>query len=334
MSLNKPSIVVLGAGSWGTALAMVLVKNAHLVYLWDRNSALLSEIARTQQNTRYLPNIALPSQIVICHTLVEAISNAQIILIAVPSHAFCEVLRAIKPFLKVEHGIMWATKGLEPATGHFLHEVVERELGQHHAYAAISGPSFAKEVALGLPTAVIVASKNTRFADNIARSFNCDTFRVYITDDMIGVQLGGVVKNILAVAVGISDGIPFGANTRAALITSGLAEMMQLGQALGGRRETLMGLAGCGDIILSCTDNQSRNRRFGLALAKGLSEAQALKEVGQVVEAVYNVEQLRRLAMVHNIELPIADRVFGVMKDSISPREAISGLFRRVPGSE
>ena len=334
MSENHSSIAVLGAGSWGTALAILLAKNDQDVRLWDKNEALLGDMKSARRNARYLPDVAFPSNIQVCATLEEAIIGVQDILLVVPSHVFGNALKDLKPFLKPTHRIAWATKGLEPGTGNFLHSVAERELGNHIPYAVISGPSFAREVALGLPTAVTLASRNSLFADALAKKFNCDNFCIYLTDDIVGVQLGGVVKNVLAVAVGIADGIALGANARAALMTRGLAEMMRLGNALGARPETLMGLAGCGDVILTCTDNQSRNRRFGLALAEGLTEAKAQEQIGQVVEAVYNVDQLFHLAKKCQVELPIAEQVFRVMKHGVSPREALSVLFKRMPGSE
>lgn len=333
-SFSGSPIAVLGAGSWGTALAITLAKNAQAVRLWDRNAALLAALAEARCNTRYLKEARFPEAITVCPSLKEALSGVQDILLVVPSHGFCGALGSLKPLLNPAHRILWATKGLEPETGNFLDQVAERELGRERPYAVLSGPSFAKEVGMGLPTAVTVASENLVFAEEVSRRFSQDNFAVYTTDDLKGVQLGGVVKNVLAVAVGISDGVRFGANARAALITRGLAEMMRLGEALGARRETLMGLAGCGDVILTCTDDQSRNRRFGLALAAGLTKAQALEQIGQVVEAVYNVEQLCRLAKIHRVDLPIAEQVFRAIKHEISPKEAIKALFKRVPGSE
>ncbi|HQZ88027.1 MAG TPA: NAD(P)H-dependent glycerol-3-phosphate dehydrogenase [Gammaproteobacteria bacterium] len=333
-SIKDSPIAVLGAGSWGTALAIALAKNGQVVHLWDRVQPLLADISAIRQNARYLPDVPLPDNIVICNTLALALEQVKDILLVVPSHGFAEALQSVKPFLTPAHRIAWGTKGLEPETGHFLNQVAERELGAGRPYAVISGPSFAKEVAIGLPTAVTVASINQKFADELAVRFSQDSFSVYTTDDIIGVQLGGVVKNVLAVAVGISDGVQFGANARAALITRGLNEMMRLGEVLGARRETLMGLAGCGDVILTCTDNQSRNRRFGLALAEGLTEAEALNQIGQVVEAVYNVGQLCGLAKREQIELPIVEQVFRIMKQGVSPREALKVLFKRAPERE
>lgn len=226
-----------------------------------------------------------------------------------------------------DHKLLWATKGLELKTGRFLHEVFEGVFGVGRSYAVLSGPSFAREVAEGVPTAVALASKNLDFAKDVASCFTSEKFQIELTDDVVGLQLGGVFKNVLAVAVGLSDGLGFGANTRAAIMTKGLAQMMILGKSLGARSETFMGLSGCGDTILTCTDNQSRNRRFGLALAEGLNEKEALERIGQVVEAVYNIEQLHRLAGDHQVELPIVERMFRVMKQGVNPREAIGSLF-------
>jgi glycerol-3-phosphate dehydrogenase (NAD(P)+) len=332
-SFDTP-IAVLGAGSWGTALAITLAKNAQVVHLWDRDASLLKNLAEARSNVRYLKDAPFPASIRVCSTMAEALSDVQDILLVVPSHGFSGALSSLQSLLKPKHRIVWATKGLEPETGNFLDQVAERELGKERSYAVLSGPSFAKEVGVGLPTAVTIASRNPIFAEEISRRFSQDNFSVYTTDDLTGVQLGGVVKNVLAVAIGISDGVQFGANTRAALITRGLAEMMRLGEALGARRETLMGLAGCGDVILTCTDDQSRNRRFGLALAAGLTKEEALEQIGQVVEAVYNVEQLCRLAKMHRVDLPIVEQVFRVIQHEVSPKEAIKALFKRVPERE
>jgi len=327
-ALTPPPIAVLGAGSWGTALAMLLARNGQVVHLWDRNTALLESLAKDRMNTRYLPGIPLPEGLVVCHELSEALDAIQDILIVVPSHAFGEALKTIQPFLSEEHRLIWATKGLEPETGLFFHQVLARELPKTPRYAVLSGPSFAKEVAAEIPTAVAVATKDQGFGQDLMTRFNQDNFRITLTDDVMGVQLGGVVKNVLGVAVGISDGASFGANTRAALMVQGLTEMMRLGDALGARAETLMGLAGCGDVILTCTDNQSRNRRFGLALAKGLTANEALNEIGQVVEAVHNVEQLCALSRTYSVRLPVAEQVLRIIKGEVSPKEAIQALFR------
>lgn len=325
-------IAVLGAGSWGTALALALARAGAQVHLWDRNKDLIQEMSQIGQNTRYMPGIPLDPRIQFFDNLEKALQNTSDVLIVVPSHAFHTMINQIQPMLQ-DQGVLWATKGLDSENGEFLHSLAIRVLGERR-YAVLSGPSFAKEVAKDLPTAVTIASSDIQYATTLAKRFHSNNFRAYTTQDLIGVQLGGVVKNILAVAVGISDGLQLGANARAALITRGLAEMMRLGEILGARRETLMGLAGCGDVILTCTDNQSRNRRFGLALAEGLTEVEAMQKIGQVVEAVYNVEQLYHLAQKQSVELPILEQVFRVMKQGASPREAVTVLLARALKSE
>lgn len=326
--ITPRTAAVLGAGSWGSALAIVLAKGGTKVKLWDRNANHLTQIKESRINARYLPEIPFPETIECFEELESAILDTDFILIAVPSHGFKEVVTNLKPYIKKLQGVIWATKGLDADTGSFLLDVIQKILGQRQ-YAVLSGPSFAKEVACGMPTAVTIAANDEAFGFYLADKFKTDSFRSYISNDMIGVQLGGVVKNVLAVAAGISDGLGFGGNARAALITRGLAEMMRLGVALNAKPDTLMGLSGCGDVILSCTDNQSRNRRFGIALGSGLTETEALQKVGQVIESVYNVEQLCRLARLHDVELPISEQVFRIMKQNLSPREAVSALFAR-----
>ncbi len=329
-----PSIAVLGVGSWGTALAALLRRKGHSVRIWDIDGPVLDELQASGRNSKYLPDIQLPLGLQAYHDLEEAIAGVRYVLIAVPSHVFSNLLRKLQPLLTKDQAIVAATKGLHPETGEFLHHVAEQILGVGLPYAVLSGPSFAREVALGLPTAVTAASTHFNFALEVAHYFRDPHFTVYTTQDVLGVQLGAVVKNVLAVAVGISDGLKFGANARAALMTRGLAEMLALGESLGADKKTLMGLAGCGDVILTCTDNQSRNRRFGLALAEGLSEALALKKIGQVVEAVYNVQQLCHLAETRGIVMPIAEQVFSIIKHGTDPKEALKALFAVTPQNE
>jgi len=324
--MSTKKVAVLGAGSWGSALAILLANNNQSVFLWDHNPAVLEEIKSSRTNERYLPGVRFP-ELSLCMRPEEALESAEVVLLVIPSHAFEEVIQKLQPLVQPSHKLLWATKGLELKTGRFLHEVFEGVFDVERPYAVLSGPSFAREVAEGVPTAVALASKNLDFAEEVASCFASQKFQIETTDDVVGLQLGGVFKNVLAVAVGLSDGLGFGANTRAALMTKGLAQMMTLGKSLGARSETFMGLSGCGDTILTCTDNQSRNRRFGLALAEGLSEKEALERIGQVVEAVYNIEQLHRLAGEHQVELPIVELMFRVMKQGVNPREAIGSLF-------
>jgi glycerol-3-phosphate dehydrogenase (NAD(P)+) len=328
-------IGVCGSGSWGTALAAALASNTtDKVLLWGREADILQEISAKHTNSKYLPGISLPQNIGSCKdvkTLLECVSD---ILIVVPSKSFVDVIRTLKPHLQAHHRIIWATKGLEPERGRFLHEVVEEELGLQRKYAILAGPSFAAEVARKLPTAVTIATRDEKFGLDLLAYFHSETFRVYISNDVIGVQVGGVMKNILAVAAGLSDGLGYGANARAALITRGIAEMMRFGVALGAKPESLQGLAGVGDVILSCTDSQSRNRRFGLAISKGKSITEAESEIGQTVEAVHNAAEITRLAVEHGVEMPIAELIHKIFVNEVTPQQAVQNLITRKPSYE
>jgi len=302
--------------------------------IWGRETLVLDEIANQHSNHKYLPGVSLPSNLIACDNIAQLLQQAEDLLIAVPSKAFCAMLNLLKPYITPKHRIVWATKGLEPESGRFLHNVVLDDFGPDQKYAILSGPSFATEVARQLPTAVTIATANEDFAKDLLNYFHGDNFRVYLSTDIIGVQVGGVVKNILAVAAGLSDGLGFGANARAALITRGIAEMMRFGLTLGARAETLQGLAGIGDIILTCTDNQSRNRRFGLALAQGKDIDTAQAEIGQVVEAPSNTAEICRIASAHNIEMPIAEQLLQVLLQQITPQQAAYNLISRKPANE
>jgi glycerol-3-phosphate dehydrogenase (NAD(P)+) len=247
----------------------------------------------------------------------------------VPSHAFREVLEALGPRLSPDARVAWATKGLEPGTALPLHRVAEQVLGGGHPAAVVSGPTFAREVARELPTAVMVAATDPAFARDLAGRLHSGFFRVYVGDDLMGVEVGGAVKNVLAIAAGIADGLGFGANTRAALITRGLAEMTRLGTAAGGRAETFMGLAGLGDLVLTCTDDLSRNRRYGLALARGESPREAEAGIGQVVEGVTTARVVLKMAARHRVEMPITEHVNRVIYDGLGPAEAVQSLLGR-----
>ena len=321
-------LAVLGAGSWGTALSLLLCRNGHRVRLWDRDPDRIQELRRDGENGRYLPGFPLPPGLRPVAELGEALEGAGEILIAVPSHAFAEVLHGLSGWLAGNPGIAWATKGFEPHTGRLLHQVAEEILGPRHL-AIVSGPSFATEVARGLPTAVTVASRSLSHARRMAGFLHSDRFRAYTSEDLVGVQVGGAAKNVLAIATGIADGLGFGANTRAALVTRGLAELNRLGIALGGRPETFMGLAGLGDLVLTCTDDQSRNRRMGLALARGLSVDQARTEIGQEVEGVITTESVAALAHRLEVEMPICEQVYGVLHEGFTPAQATHNLLMR-----
>ena len=301
--------------------------------LWGRDVKHIAELADARCNKKFLPGIAFPVALKVTADAALAMEGCEDCLVAVPSHAFRETLTRLTPRLKPHMRIAWATKGLEPESGKLLHEVAEEILGARPT-AVISGPTFAREVAAGLPTAVTVASATPQFAADLASHLHSDTFRAYTSDDVIGVELGGAVKNVLALAAGIADGLGFGANTRAALITRGLAEMMRLGVALGGKRETFMGLAGLGDLVLTCTDDQSRNRRLGLALARGTALADALRDIGQIVEGVTTAREVMRLAKSHGVEMPISEQVCCVLREGKNPCAAVQSLLQREQKAE
>jgi len=327
-------IAVLGAGSYGTALAIQLARLGNDTILWGRDAAQMQKLASERVNAEYLPGCKFPPKLKPTSDLREAVAHADDLLIAVPSHALHAVLRIVAPLLREGQGIASAVKGLEPQTGKLVHEVVADIVGATRPFAAISGPTFAREVGLGMPTAVTVASSNPAYADKIVHALHGQGFRAYTSDDVIGVEVGGSVKNVLAIAVGIADGLGHGANTRAGVITRGLAEIMRLGEALGGHRDTFMGLAGLGDLVLTCTDDQSRNRRMGLALAKGKSPADAQKEIRQVVEGVRAAPEVLRLSKKYHVDMPISEQVCRVLAGEITAVDAVRALAMRPPRPE
>ena len=327
-------IAVLGAGSWGTALAILLARNGHQVRLWGNEAPVMAELRRTRCNARYLPDAVFPESLSVCDDLDVALADRADVLVVVPSHAFREVLAALRQRLDATTPVAWATKGLEMASGKLLHEIADEVLSATTPHAIISGPTFAREVAAGLPTAATVAGSDPAVAEHFAALLRGPTFRAYTSTDRIGVELGGAVKNVLAIAAGISDGLGFGANSRAALITRGLAEMIRIGEALGGQRETFMGLTGVGDLVLTCTDDQSRNRRMGLALGRGQSRAAAHKAIDQVVEGVDTAREIHELGKRHGVELPISEQVYQVLYNGLDPRDAVQTLLAREPKAE
>ena len=327
MSDQQHKICVLGAGSWGTALAIQLARNGNHTVLWGHRADEIRAMQQTRENTRYLPGCTLPDELML-DTELNCIEDADDLLIVVPSHAFRETLKAIAPHLKNGVRISWATKGLEQGSQKLLHQVAKEELG-NRPLAVISGPTFAKEVAQGLPTAVTAASNDNFFAMDMATRLHGHNFRAYTSDDIIGVEIGGAVKNVLAIAAGIADGLGYGANTRSALITRGLTEMMRLGVSLGGKQDTFMGLAGLGDLVLTCTDNQSRNRRYGMALGTGKNSEQALKEIDQVVEGIQTALEIHKLARRNKVDMPLVEQVYRVLYEGLPAKEAVSNLLNR-----
>jgi glycerol-3-phosphate dehydrogenase (NAD(P)+) len=270
MNTVNASMTVIGAGSYGTALAITLARNGHAVVLWGHNPAQIQTLQQARCNQAFLPDVPFPDTLLLEADLARALAASRDVLVVVPSHVFGDVLRQLKPHLRPDARIVWATKGLEAETGRLLQDVAREALGETIPLAVLSGPTFAKELAAGLPTAIALAATDAQFADDLQQLLHCGkSFRVYSNPDFIGVQLGGAVKNVIAIGAGMSDGIGFGANARTALITRGLAEMSRLGSALGADPSTFMGMAGLGDLVLTCTDNQSRNRRFGIMLGQG-----------------------------------------------------------------
>jgi glycerol-3-phosphate dehydrogenase (NAD(P)+) len=322
-------IAVLGAGSWGTALAIQFARAGRETRLWGRDAAALARLAAERCNRRYLPDAPFPASLVTEPDLGRAVTGVEDILIAVPSQAFRATLGSLQAVLAPGQRVAWATKGFELASGLLPYAVAREVLGPTVALAVLSGPTFAAEVGRGLPTAMTVASPDAAFATALARSLSGQNFRAYTSPDIVGVEVGGAVKNVLAIAAGIADGVGFGANTRTALITRGLAEMTRLGLALGARQETFMGLAALGDLVLSCTDDQSRNRRFGLALAGGASPAAAQAAIGQVVEGVAAAGAVHRAAAAAGVEMPIAEQVYRVLNEGREVREAVRALMGR-----
>jgi len=286
-------------------------------------------MADARMNQRYLPDAPFPSNLVVEADLDAALSGARDILVVVPSHAFREMLQQISPFCGAGTRIAWATKGFELETGKLPHQVAEDVLGPDVPLAVLSGPTFAKEVGAGLPTAMTVASSDTGFARELAESLSSEAFRAYTSSDISGVEVGGAVKNVLAIGAGISDGLGFGANTRVALINRGLVEMMRLGVALGAQRETFMGLAGMGDLVLTCTDDLSRNRRMGLMLAAGKSVAEAQTEIGQVVEGIQAARAVWQVAHRQGVDMPITEQIYRILYEGQSPSSAVEALMAR-----
>lgn len=330
---GRKRVAVLGAGSWGTALAILLGHNGHDVRLWGHQPQKIEALVRDRENKAFLPGVPLSDNITPLSDLATVLADVAAVVVVVPSHAFRSVVTLIAPLLETGIGVAWATKGFEPGTQRLLSEVAA-ELLPGRELAVISGPTFAGEVARSLPTAVTVAASTQRFAAHMADLLHAPWFRPYTSDDLIGVQVGGASKNVLAIAAGIADGLGFGANTRAALITRGLAEIMRLGIQLGGRQETFMGLAGLGDLVLTCTDNQSRNRRMGLALAEGLTIEQARTRIGQEVEGVHTAQEVFKLARRSGVEMPISEQVYAVLYEQLDPGTAVRNLLERSQKSE
>ncbi len=322
-------IVVLGAGSWGTALAIQFARGGGPTVLWGRAEDEPEKIARERENIRYLPGAKFPPALAVEPDLSRALAAGDDVVLVVPSSALRAVLTEIKPRLGAKARVAWASKGFELSTGKLPHQVAQEVLGPDVPIAVLSGPTFAKEVGQGLPTAIAVASPDEAFSRELAERISFGGFRAYTQSDIVGVEIGGAVKNVLAIATGCSDGLGYGSNSRVFLITRGLAELMRLGVALGAKRETLMGLAGLGDLVLTCTDDQSRNRRFGRALAAGKPVEQAIAEIGQVVEGYHAAKAVRLVAAKHGVDMPICNFVYEVLHGGVPLEQVVKAMLSR-----
>lgn len=328
------NITVLGAGSWGTALAIGLAESGHAVTLWGHRGAHVDALAQSRENKAYLPGIALPQTIALTDQLDVAVDNAESVLCMTPTTSLPMLFQSLAALLKPEQTLFWGSKGFERGQSTLIHEIAARCGLAADRVGALSGPSFALEVAQKQPTALVAAASVPGIAEQLATQISSDFLRCYSSDDVIGVEIGGALKNVIAIAAGIADGLGFGANTRAALITRGLAEISRVGEALGAKPATLMGLAGMGDLLLTATDNQSRNRRFGLAIGKGQSIAEAEASIGQVVEGRYAAFGGLARAQKLGVEMPICEMLVAVIESSVQPMEAIQHLMARPIKSE
>jgi len=323
-------LAILGAGAWGTAIGATLAAR-HTARLWARDGAQARAIASARRNARYLPEIELPASLEVTADIAAALDGAELLLVATPVAGLRDVARRVA---EARTPFIWLCKGFEQESGALPHQIVDAELGNGHPCGVLSGPSFALEVARGLPCALTLASRDAALARAAALLLHGGRMRVYHSSDVIGVEIGGAVKNVMAIAVGVSDGLGLGQNARAALITRGLAEISRLGQALGGQAETLMGLAGAGDLILTATGDLSRNRRVGLALARGATLAEVLAGLGHVAEGVHSAREVGKLARLHKVEMPITEAVAALLDGRLGPAQAVEQLLARDAKSE
>ena len=323
------NIAILGAGAWGTGTAISLGAH-HAVTLWGRDESVVAELVAARMNTKYLDGIVIPSSVAITTSLIDALEVADLAVVATSVGGLRSILSGIREHQCVAP-VLWLCKGFERGTSKLPHVIAEEELPAGILHGALSGPSFARDVALGLPAAITLASSDGAFAARMGKALNSATLRIYSSDDLIGVEVGGAVKNVIAIAAGISDGLGLGESARAALITRGLAELTRLGVSLGGRMETFLGLAGAGDLLLTCTSDQSRNRKVGLALARGGTLADILGHLGHVAEGVFTAREARDLGKRTGVETPIVDAVCKVIDGELAPRAAVAELMAREP---
>nr|WP_236840128.1 NAD(P)H-dependent glycerol-3-phosphate dehydrogenase [Blochmannia endosymbiont of Camponotus nipponensis] len=316
-------------------MAIALSSNGHTVLLWGHSSDHIQRLKINRCNQAYLPGITFPSSLYLEQSLSVALSTCRNLLIAVPSCVFSHVLMRMKPNLRNDTRIIIASKGLEPKTGRLLQDVTYQILGKDIPLAIISGPTFARELALGLPAAITLASNDTILGYDLQGILHCSkNFRIYSNTDTIGIQVAGAVKNIIAIGAGISDGIGLGSNARTALITRGLVEMSRLGIAMGATSDVFVGLAGLGDLVLTCTDDQSRNRRFGILLGQGLNICHAQKNIGQVIEGLYSIKEVYMLSIKYKVDMPITEQIYQILYQNKNIHEAVCSLLGRTQKAE
>ncbi|HLY95861.1 MAG TPA: NAD(P)H-dependent glycerol-3-phosphate dehydrogenase [Sideroxyarcus sp.] len=325
-------VTILGSGAWGTALAVSFAPR-HEVTLWSREAAEIEAMVRERCNQRFLPDVPLPAELGLSTSLNEALADAELVIVAVPVAGLRSTLQQLAR-LPSPVPVIWVCKGFESGTSQFPHQIADEILPASFPRGVLSGPSFAQEVARNQPTAMTLASNDGEFAQRTAKALHHSRLRIYSSTDVVGVEIGGAVKNVLAIAAGICDGMQMGLNARAALLTRGLAEMTRLGLQMGGRAETLGGLSGVGDLILTCTGDLSRNRQVGMLLAQNKSLDNILNELGHVAEGVYTAREVHRIAKQHEVEMPICDAVYRVLYENLPADKAVEALLNRQPGSE
>lgn len=326
--MNKNKVMILGGGSWGTALACLLAKNKEEVFFWVRNKEQFTSIIKTRENKKYLPGIKIPDSVKVVNSYRESIDMCNIVVLAIPSQNIRGLLVELKEYLDNSTLVVNVSKGIEQKTLKTISEVC-KEIIPNNPYVVLSGPSHAEEVGKDLPTTVVAASENKKHAKKIQEIFNSNTFRVYTNEDVKGVELGGSLKNVIAIASGISDGLGYGDNTKAALMNRGIIEISRLADKLGADKMTFLGLAGIGDLIVTCTSMHSRNRRAGILIGKGKSVEEAIKEVGMVVEGIYTTEAAYKLAKKNNVEMPIVEELYKIIYEGKKAKESVDSLMTR-----
>ncbi len=330
--MNKLKVSVIGGGSWGTTVASLVAQNTD-VSMWARCSDTVTEINSQHSNEKYLPGASLPKNLFASDSIAEVVESADVLVMGVPSNSFREVLADVRPHLRPWVPVVSLTKGLEKGTDLRMTEVIEQELPRHPV-GILTGPNLAREIMAGQAAASVIATDDDNIAKELQKVFNCGLFRVYTNDDVVGCELGGVLKNIIAIAVGMGIGLGAGDNTRSALITRGLAEITRLGVALGGRAETFAGLAGMGDLLATCISPQSRNHQVGVQLGQGRNIDDIITEMVMVAEGVKSAPTVMRLAERYQVEMPIATDVFEVIEGRMTPQQAFRGLLGREVGAE